>query len=58
MAYFKFTNTLDGDEDPVFVMAADEAEARGVFERSIGRMPRSMLKVEPVEALPDGEVAL
>lgn len=51
---FKFTNTVDGDEDPIFINAASENAARAIFRNQIGDMPDSMLKVEPVDALPDG----
>ena len=57
MTYFKFTNTVDGDEDPVFVSANDEASARKAFTENIGEMPASMLKVAVCDDLPeDAEV--
>lgn len=58
MAFFKFTNTVDGDDDAIFVEAESEAAARGVFSAQIGPMPPSMLKVELVATLPDGEEAI
>jgi len=57
MTFFKFTNTVDGEEDPIFIAAADEASARNAFSQNIGVVPASMLRVEPCEDLPeDAEV--
>lgn len=57
MKFFKFTNTVDGDEDPIFVAAETETEARSAFANTIGEMPVSMLRVSECEDLPeDAEV--
>lgn len=54
---FKFTNTVDGDEDPIFIRAGSEAAARAIFRNQIGDMPDSMLKVDAVDGLPEGAEA-
>lgn len=54
MTFWKFTNTVDEDEDPIFVSADDEASARQAFAEQIGEIPASMLRVEQCEA-PDDE---
>lgn len=51
--FWKFTNTVDGDEAPIFVAAADEAAARKAFSENIGDMPASMLRVEACAELPE-----
>lgn len=56
--YFKCTNTVDRDEDPIFVKADSEAEARAAVYEAIGSMPPSMLIFEKIPALPEGEEAL
>lgn len=58
MTLFRFTNTVDGDEDPIFIWAISEADALMVFGNEIGAMPRSMLKIEPIEELPEGAEAI
>lgn len=58
LTLFKFTNSEDGEEDPIFIYASTEAEALNIFKLQIGDMPRSMLKISPVDALPDGAEAL
>lgn len=45
MTFFKFTNTVDGDDDPIFIAATDEAAARKAFAENIGEVPASMLVV-------------
>ena len=55
---FKFTNTIDRDEDPIFIRAETEQDARNEFTTEIGEIPASMLKVESVAALPDGHTCL
>lgn len=57
MKFFKFTNTVDGDEDPIFISAETEAAAREAFSENIGEMPASMLIVTECADLPeDAEV--
>lgn len=58
LTLFKFTNTVDGDEDPIFIYASNEATAINIFKSQIGDMPRSMLKIEPVDDLPAGAEAI
>lgn len=53
MTYFKFTNTVDGDEDPVFVSAGNEADARKAFSENIGDVPASMLNVTECSDIPE-----
>lgn len=48
MTFFKFTNTVDGDEDPIFIAAKDEATARKTFAENIGEIPASMLRVSSI----------
>ena len=53
MNFFKFTNTVDGDEDPIFIAASDENAARKAFAENVGEMPASMLRVS---SIPDDEL--
>lgn len=53
MKFFKFTNTVDEDEDPIFISASDEATARKAFSEFIGELPPSMLRVTECEDLPE-----
>lgn len=54
MAIYEFTNTVDGDEDPIFIEAATEDDARTVFAAQIGPMPANMLKVREIQSIPEG----
>ncbi|TIM41778.1 MAG: hypothetical protein E5Y55_24170 [Mesorhizobium sp.] len=58
LTLFKFTNTVDGEEDPIFIYAGSEVSAFNIFKALIGDMPRSMLKIEEVEDLPEGVEAI
>ena len=48
MQYFKFTNTVDGEDDPIIIVAKDEEEARDTFAFHIGEIPAPMLLVKVI----------
>lgn len=55
MMIFKVTNTVDGDEDAMYVEAIDVTDAKDKF-RSFGfDLPDSYLIVVAVDKLPAGE---
>lgn len=54
MSIFKITNTVDGDDDPMFVEAETEAAALKIFRDAGFNLPANMLRVAVVPSLPDG----
>lgn len=55
MSIFKFTNTVDGDSDAMYIEAIGAGEAKQKFRDFGFDIPERMLIVTPVDALPEGE---
>jgi len=55
MSFYKCTNTVDEDEDPIFIIADSQHAARALVYENIGPIPPSMLVFEEIPELPDGE---
>lgn len=53
---FEFSNTVDGDEDCVYVRAETRTKAHEVFNSYTGEVPNYLLKVRAVKSVPEGEV--
>ena len=49
---------IAAQDDAVYVEAENEADAVSVFRARIGDVPRDMLTVSQVDAVPDGEELL
>lgn len=58
MNFFKVTNTIDGEDDPLYVECENEVEAYRMVTEFIGDVPRDMLLIETVDSLPFDELPI
>lgn len=50
MKTFKITNTIDGEDDAVYIEASTQDAAMDIFHRNVGQMPANLLKVVEIDA--------